>query len=293
MDRSLEGAKRTQAMTTDEVQAGNASWWNARPMDYDWHSEGSAAAGTAAWFDRIDTGFLHAARLFASDSRPLDRIMPLDALKGKRVLEIGCGMGFHTETMVRAGARVTAVDLTEHAIEMTRRRLQLRGLQAEDVRQADAENLPFQDRSFDFVWSWGVIHHSARTGRIVRHIARVLAPEGECRVMVYNRDGASAKVALLRGHYLRGAFLRRSKEESLYAMTDGFSARYYVKEQFDDLFRSFFEDVSSEVCGQDVDVLPLPRRLRKAVLRYLPDRYQREAQARRGAFIFLRARNPV
>lgn len=292
MDRSLEGAKRTQAMTTDEVQAGNSSWWNERPMDYDWHSEGAAQVGTAEWFDRIDAGFLHGARLFASDSRPLDRIMPLDRVAGKRVLEIGCGMGYHTETMVRAGAHVTAVDLTEYAINMTRRRLKLRGLHAE-VFQADAECLPFKDGSFDFVWSWGVIHHSSRTGRIARHIARVLTPEGECRVMVYNREGTSAKLALLRGHYLRAAFLRRSQEETLYAMTDGFSARYYIKDQFEDLFRTFFEDVSSEVCGQDVDVLPLPRRVRAPALRLLPERYQRDAQARRGGFIFLRARKPV
>lgn len=292
MDRSLEGAKRTQAMTTDEVQAGNASWWNERPMDYDWHSETGAQVGTAEWFDRIDAGFLHGARLFASDKRPLDRIMPLDQLAGKRVLEIGCGMGFHTETMVRAGAQVTAVDLTDTAIQMTRRRLELRGLRAE-VFQADAERLPFKDHSFDFVWSWGVIHHSSRTARIARQIARVLTPEGECRVMVYNREGTSAKLALLRGHYLRGAFLRRSQEETLYAMTDGFSARYYVKDQFEDLFRAFFEEVSSEVCGQDVDVLPLPRRLRAPVLRLLPERYQRDAQARRGGFIFLRARKPL
>ena len=292
MDRSLEGAKRTQSMSTDEVQAGNASWWNERPMAYDWHAQGAAEAGTAAWFDQIDAGFLHGSRLFASAQRPFDRIMPLDQLQGKRVLEIGCGMGFHTETLARAGAQVTAVDLTEHAVNMTRRRLELRALQAE-VLQADAERLPFQDRSFDFVWSWGVIHHSARTGRIARHIARVLKPEGECRVMVYNREGTSAKVALLRGHYLRGAFLRRSREESLYAMTDGFSARYYVKDQFEDLFRAFFDEVSSEVCGQDVDVLPLPRGLRSSMLRLIPERYQRTAQARRGGFIFLRARRPA
>jgi hypothetical protein len=65
-----------------------------------------------------------------------------------------------------------------------------------------------------------------------------------------------------------------------------------VKDQFEDLFRTFFGEVSSEICGQEADVLPLPRRLRDAVMRYLPESYAKHAQAKRGAFIVLRARRP-
>jgi ubiquinone/menaquinone biosynthesis C-methylase UbiE len=193
--------------------------------------------------------------------------------------------------MARAGAQVTAIDLTPHAVEMTRRRFALKGISAE-VMVGDAEKLQFPDGNFDFVWSWGVIHHSSRTARVVREIARVLRPDGECRIMVYNREGAAAKAAILVNHYLRFGFLRRSIEETLFRSTDGFSARYYVKEQLEDLFRAFFEEVSAEVCGQDADVLPLPRLLRRSLLWLLPDSYQRSAQAKRGAFLFLKARRP-
>jgi hypothetical protein len=65
-----------------------------------------------------------------------------------------------------------------------------------------------------------------------------------------------------------------------------------VREQFEDLFRTFFERVSSELMGQDADVVPLPGRLRKPVLSMLPESYQRRAQARRGSFIFLTATGP-
>jgi len=218
--------------------------------------------------------------------------MPLDRLAGRRVLEVGCGMGLHAETMARAGALVTAVDLTPTAVDRTRQRFALKGLRA-DVRVCDAEHLDFPDNSFDFVWSWGVIHHSSRTGRVVRQIARVLRPEGECRVMVYNRDGTGARMGFLLAHVLKGGFLRRSLDETLFQRTDGFSARFYVRDQFEDLFRTFFEDVSTEVCGQDADVLPLPRQLRMPLLRLIPESYQRKAQGRRGGFLFLKARSPV
>ena len=207
-------------------------------------------------------------------------------------LEIGCGMGFHTETMVRAGARVTAVDLSPTSVAATRRRLELKGLQAE-VIEGDAEHLPFEDRSFDFVWSWGVIHHSSRTGRVVRNIARVLRPEGECRVMVYNRQSTWAMSILVRDYLLRGQFLRKSFEETLYESSDGFTARFYPPEQFEDLFRTFFDNVTSVIMGQESDVLPLPHKMRDIAIRLLPRSYQERAQSRRGSFIFLTASRPI
>jgi 2-polyprenyl-3-methyl-5-hydroxy-6-metoxy-1,4-benzoquinol methylase len=282
---------RTLSLTPEEVQRGSRRWWSEQPMAYDWDGEIRARRFSAAWFDAIDAAHLEGARLFATRDRPFDRVMPLDTLAGKRVLEIGCGMGLHTETMVRAGANVTAVDLTPTAIEATTRRLALKGLSA-TVMEADAEQLPFDAQSFDFVWSWGVIHHSSRTARIVRHIARVLRPDGACRIMVYNREGASAKLTLLRDHFLRGGFLHREFDETLFRHTDGFSARYYVREQFEDLFRAFFREVAVEICGQDADAVPLPRRLRRLALRLVPVSYLEAAQARRGSFIFLKASRP-
>jgi 2-polyprenyl-3-methyl-5-hydroxy-6-metoxy-1,4-benzoquinol methylase len=283
--------RRTESLSAEEVQRGNQEWWTSNPMSYDWHGEVAHAPFTAPWFDAIDARFLAAAQLDATNREPFDRLIPFDRLRGKRVLEIGCGMGLHTELMTRHGADVTAIDLTPTAVEATTRRLALRGLTAR-VQQADAERLPFDDRSFDFVWSWGVIHHSSRTARIVRHIARVLTPDGECRVMVYNREGMAARVAFWRDHVLKGKFLRQSFDETLWRFADGFTARHYVREQFEDLFRAFFDEVSSTVCGQEADALPMPRRLRRIARQLVSDDYLRRAQARRGSFLFLTARQP-
>ncbi len=284
--------KRTDNLTPSAVQEGSRQWWSRNPMTYDWHRTlRDVAPHTREWFDTIDERFLSGARLFATERRPFDRMIPFELLKGARVLEIGCGSGLHTELMAAAGAEVTAVDLTLHAIEATRKRLALKGLSA-DVIQADAESLPLDSRSFDFVWSWGVIHHSARTGKIVREISRIIKATGECRVMVYNRLGMSALVTLVRDHLLKGGFLRSSFDETLYACTDGFSARYYTPDQFEDLFRAFFQNVTTIVCGQDADAIPLPGRIRAAALRVVPERYLVAAQAKRGSFLFLTARDP-
>ena len=135
-------------------------------------------------------------------------------------------------------------------------------------------------------------NHSARTTRIVREIARITKPDGEARVMVYNREGTWARAYFLRAHLLGGRFLNHTFDETLWAKTDGFSARCYVREQFEDLFRGFFEQVGSEICGQEEDAVPLPRLLRRVALRLVPEDYLRRAEAQRGSFIFLKASRP-
>lgn len=284
-------AKRSSALGVESVQQGNKQWWTDNTMSYDWRNEIAVPRFSAEWFDAIDKRFIDSARLYGTDQNPFDRIIPFDRLKGAEVLEIGCGMGLHTELMARAGARVTALDLSPTSVEATTRRLALKGLPGH-VQEGDAETLPFPSRSFDFVWSWGVIHHSSRTGRVVREIARVCRPNAGVRVMVYNRNGAWAYAILVRDHLLGRRFLHHSFEETLYHSSDGFTARFYVQEQFEDLFRTFFENVSSELMGQESDVVPLPRQVRKFALNLLPESYQRDAQARRGSFIFLKAERP-
>ena len=165
-------AKRTADTPLEVVRENNREWWQSNPMTYDWHGERQVlAVHSPEWFESIDRDFLAASTHLSTGAVPFDRVIPIDRLAGKRVLEIGCGMGLHTQLMAKAGARTVSIDLTDYAVETTRRRLQLSGLEGE-VRQMSAESLEFESASFDFVWSWGVIHHTASTSSAVRQIAR-------------------------------------------------------------------------------------------------------------------------
>jgi SAM-dependent methyltransferase len=105
---------------------------------------------------------------------------------GEVVLEIGLGLGADHERLAKTGARLHGIDLSTRAVEITRLRLSLQGLTS-DLRVADAEALPFRNNSFDFVYSWGVIHHTTDTAKAAREILRVLKPGGHFRVMVYHK----------------------------------------------------------------------------------------------------------
>lgn len=280
--------KRLDGLDAAAVQQGNQRWWTAHTMSYDWRSPSALERFTPAWYDEIDRRFLRASHLFGTASNPFEELIGTDSLRGRRVLEIGCGMGFHTEMMARAGAHLTSIDLSPTSVHATRTRLAQKQLSA-DVRQMDAESLEFATGAFDLVWSWGVIHHSSRTGRIVREIDRVVKAGGEARLMVYNLEGTPAYVTLVR-RYLFGFWRGRSLDELLWQSTDGFSARFYSRDAFSDLLRTFFDAVDVSVLGQDPDVVPLPAFLRGAILKVIPTARQRTLVRRRGAYLFAIAR---
>jgi SAM-dependent methyltransferase len=126
------------------------------------------------------------------DAYRFDKLRYLPALvdsggyRGKRLLEVGCGIGTDLVRFARAGARVTGVDLSSTAIELARRNADLAGVEA-DLQVADGASLPFPDQSFDVAYAHGVLQYAAHPARLVSECRRVLVPGGEAIFMVYNR----------------------------------------------------------------------------------------------------------
>lgn len=105
--------------------------------------------------------------------------------RGKKVLEIGIGVGTDFINWARSGAELTGLDLTAEAIALGKERLALEGLEA-TLQQGDAESLPFDDATFDLVYSYGVLHHTPNTPKSLDEVFRVLKPGGTARLMLYN-----------------------------------------------------------------------------------------------------------
>src|SRR5215217_2799990 len=255
------GDKRAGSDPLELVQERNRAWWETTPMTYDWRAEGTLRPLTLAWFDDQDRRSDDAHRYFAATDLPFDRLIRSQELASKEVLEIGVGSGYHSELLARAGAVVTGIDLTEAAVAATTERFRLKGLDG-TFERFDAEE-PRQDfvNRFHYVWSWGVIHHSAHTARIVRNVDSWLKSDGAFGGMVYHRDSVSAMVKLLRDGVLRGGLLSYSIDELLWRSTDGYSARFYPADQWRDLLLAFFDEAEVAVNGIETDVLPLPRAL--------------------------------
>lgn len=127
-------------------------------------------------------------------SRPIDRDifleeiqLPPEALKGMLTLDAGCGMGRFTTVALTLGAEVVALDLSD---ALTRLIAEMRTNPRLHVVQGDLLHPPFKPRSFDVVFSHGVIHHTADTKGAFDSIARLVKPEGRLSVWVYGTPGS-------------------------------------------------------------------------------------------------------
>jgi SAM-dependent methyltransferase len=101
--------------------------------------------------------------------------MPLSALAGKTVVEVGCGAGRFTELLVNAGALVHAVDLSA-AVEVNRANIGERPNYV--VAQADLRRPPFPAEAFDVVLALGVLQHTPSPEESIQALWRLAKPGG-------------------------------------------------------------------------------------------------------------------
>jgi 2-polyprenyl-3-methyl-5-hydroxy-6-metoxy-1,4-benzoquinol methylase len=174
-------------------------YWNERPCNIR-HS--SCPVGSRQYFDEVE-----ARKYFVEPHIP--NFAQFERWHGKRVLEIGCGIGTDTINFARPGARVTAVDLSDRSLEIARQRAGVFGLQDRiQFYQGSAENLSalVPAEPYDLIYSFGVIHHTPHPERVLEQIRDYLAPGATVKIMVYHRR--SWKVFWILLTYGRGQFWR-------------------------------------------------------------------------------------
>lgn len=165
-------AQAQTAPDTGEVRA----YWNCRPCNIR-HSK--LTIGTKEYFDEVE-----ARKYFVEPHIPGFAQFP--RWSGKRVLEIGCGIGTDAVNFARAGAHYTAVELSEVSLALARRRFDLFGLTGEFC-SVNAEKLTetLARRDFDLVYSFGVIHHTPDQRAVIKQARQVIREDGELRIMLY------------------------------------------------------------------------------------------------------------
>ena len=156
---------------------------------------------------------------------------------GKRLLEVGVGAGSDYVNWLRGGAQAFGVDLTSAAMQLTREHATLEGLTPRLIR-TDCELLPFDDCTFDIVYSYGVIHHSPDTSHAVSEIHRVLRRGGIAKVMIYHTPSITAFL-LWTVHCLLKLRPWRSPRWAIANFLESPGTKAYTTHEARDLFRAF------------------------------------------------------
>jgi SAM-dependent methyltransferase len=151
-------------------------FWNENPL---YAGESGREPGDRSFFEEHEQSVM-----FESAGACADPIFLGDVEPCSKVLDAGCGIGYWLHQFSRRGARVYACDLSDTAVRLTSRRVELFGLHAA-VCSGNVEELPFVDGTFDHVNCQGVIHHTPDTAATIREFHRVLKPGGTLCFSVY------------------------------------------------------------------------------------------------------------
>ncbi|KAA0676205.1 bifunctional 2-polyprenyl-6-hydroxyphenol methylase/3-demethylubiquinol 3-O-methyltransferase UbiG [Roseomonas genomospecies 6] len=156
------------------------AYWDARPCNIR-HS--TKTLGSREYFDEVE------ARKYKVEPH-IPEFADFQRWAGKKVLELGCGIGTDTINFARAGAQVTAVDLSTKSLEIARQRAEVMGV-ADRIQffNANGEELskvvPLDE--YDLVYSFGVVHHTPHPESAIAELRRYLKPGGTMKIMVYYR----------------------------------------------------------------------------------------------------------
>jgi SAM-dependent methyltransferase len=160
-----------------------ASYWDRRPCNIR-HS--AREVGTREYFDEVED-----RKYFVEPHIP--GFAQFERWRGRRVLEIGCGIGTDAVNFARAGADYTGVELSEVSLDLARRRFELSGLSGTFIHgNAESVDAKVEPASFDLVYSFGVIHHTPNPRAVIEAARRVVRDVGELRIMLYARDSWKA-----------------------------------------------------------------------------------------------------
>ena len=176
-----------------------SKFWDTNPCNIR-HSK--SAVGTKKFFEEVEK------RKYFVEPHIL-KFAEFKKWKGKKVLEIGCGIGTDTISFARHGANITAVEISRKSIEVAKKRAKVFGLDKQiKFYLANAEKLSevVPIKPYDLIYSFGVIHHTPHPERVVREIKKYANKKSVVKIMVYNRY--SWKVLWILFKFGKGAFWR-------------------------------------------------------------------------------------
>lgn len=155
------------------------SFWDNQPCNIN-HS--SQTFGSKVYFEEVEK-----KKYFVEPHVPL--FAEFSCWKGKKVLELGCGIGTESINFAKYGADLTVIDISPRSIEICKQRFQIFGFTAQflvgNIEELD-QFLP-KDSKFDLIWAFGVLHHTPFPEKVVQQLQKFLHPEGELRAMVYSK----------------------------------------------------------------------------------------------------------
>ncbi len=233
----------------------NEEWWNNNPMTYeDWDlSNDIRGSLNKVKFKKINNDYLFYNPYLKNF---FNNIENLDVKE--TALDIGCGWGTSSVMLSKIFKKVISIDISEKSIQAASENIKLNGNESNvSLKKQDAETMSYENY-FNLIYSWGVIHHSHDTKKILKNIFKALKKNGKCFIMIYNKNSLRY---YFKGFYYLFFKLKIFKGYNLDTVqkffTDGYYQRHFTKSELNKiLLKIGFNNISFEISHMEKSYLP-------------------------------------
>lgn len=210
----------------DEIK----NYWNQRPCNIN-HSK--KELGTKEYFEEVEK------RKYTVEPHIPD-FAKFDFWKGKKVLEIGSGIGTDSINFAKSGANITCVELSDKSLEICKKRFEVYNLKA-NFYNCDAEHLseivPVEE--YDLIYSFGVIHHTPKPEKVIQEIKKYMGSKTEVRIMLYSKYSWKTFEFFILNGYKFGFNLKKTIQYYAEAQLNCPIAYVYTEKEIKNLLKDF------------------------------------------------------
>lgn len=206
------------------------NYWNRRPCNIN-HSDKSQ--DNKEYFDEVEK-----RRYFVEDHIP--DFAKFENYAGRKVLEIGCGIGTDSKKFAENKADLTCVDMSQNSIEIAKKRIGLYNLSAK-FYVGDSEQLSsfLPEQKFDLIYSFGVIHHTPHPEKVLEECKKYMHENTEIKIMVYNKYSWKNLCFFIKNGYKFGFCFHKTSKYFAEAQLNCPMVFYYTKKNVEILFKDF------------------------------------------------------
>lgn len=237
----------------------NEKWWDENTMSYkSWDlSEQERKKNNSFSIKEVNEMYLESNPILINFFEKQKNEKKNDKIKFSNVLDIGCGWGSSSILLSNIFEHVYSIDISTISVQNAKRNAEIHNKKNITIKKLDAEKIDLENY-FDFVYSWGVIHHSVNPAKIYQNMFKSMKIDGRFMIMVYNKMSLRYWIKGFFELFFKFKIFKGYNFDTVQKFyTDGYYHKHYIPSKLTQELKTIgFKDLKYELTHMKKNYLP-------------------------------------